>query len=1008
MTRRRTLTSFMAAAALVAGPLAAVSSGDGDPPGSAAEAESLELPAGESALVRVQMPDQKSLEALVDGGADVASIPATAPGSPDQALIDLVVTGEELDELRAQGATVVQVIQREGDGSKRFEASREAAERLHSQGLTSSADADQPQDTLTFGHAYWWTSGEQTFVQVQVSTSAATDPDVEITIDAETADGEVLTFPLFRFEDAGQYMYHYQLPVPISSAPVSVTATSSEGGVATAQPAPWPGDEPPETPEGYQQDFIDSYLTPADINERMDRLASQYPELVEIIELPNQTHGYNRTAKAYVGDPEETALVVESVESGASGMNGTEVRVIPHPVAGQPISAQYAEGRLTIYPATDATGAATSTTEEVSAYLNEEFADTFNSFVPEGSEGETIPMVDGVDLDDGLDASHLDPEGTTVQAMRIGVHRDGSRPGVYTYSQEHAREWVTPLVTMEFAERMLANAATDEETARLLEETEIFVLPVVNPDGANYSFYDYNFQRKNLSDHCVGVDRDPANADRWGVDVNRNYAVGSFFDGYAGASDNCLSGSYAGTEELSEAESNNVAYIAEQFPNITHAINVHSYGGYFMWSPGAYKEEGRETLPEPSPEVAAEFLSAAQRIVGSISGHRGTVTWPSQTGPVIDTLYSAAGNSGDHLFYEHDIYAWDFEVGNDLWNAEEERWEGVGFQPPFEEAHPESQEYAAGLVELVRIAADEGAVHRLNGQDRYETAVAIGQEAFPESTTAVLVSGAEASMVDGLVAGPLGYDLESPVLLTRPDKLPNAVAQDLTDREVTDVVVVGGPTAVNDDVVNALTGMGIEVERVAGDDRYDTAVAVAAELGGAGGEVVVSSGQEGSLVDALSVSGPAAANGTPVLLVQQDHVPQVTAGALEDYASTLAIGGPVAISEEVVGELPEAERVAGDDRYDTAAAIADHYVAAGMSATSVAVSSGLDLNIVDALPGGTLGEPILLAQNNRLPNVTTAWFEDSADTEHAWVLGGETALTEAVMDALREMLATDE
>lgn len=1007
MTRRRTLTTMLAAAALVAGPLAAVSSGDGDPPGTA-EAESLQLPADESALVRLQMPDRASLEELVGSEADIAGLPAASPDADRGAglLVDLVLTGTELDELRAQGATVVQVIQREGEGSERFAASREAAEQRHAQGLTSSPDAEEPQDTLTFGHAYWWTSGEQTFVQVQVSTSAATDPDVEITVEAETADGEVVTFPLFRYEDAGQYMYHFQRPVPISDAPVSVTATSSEGGEATAEPVPWPGDEPPEVPDDYQQDFIDSYMTPDDINERMDRLASQYPDLVEIIELPNQTHGYNRTAKAYLGDPEETALVVESVEPGASGMNGTEVRVIPHPVAGQPISADYADGTLTIYPTTDAEGAATSTTEEVSTYVNEEFAETFNSFVPEGSEGETIPLVEA-ELDDGLDASHLDPEGSTVRAMRIGVHRDGSRPGVYTYSQEHAREWVTPLVTMEFAERMLANAATDEETARLLEETEIFVLPVVNPDGANYSFYDYNFQRKNLSDHCEGLDRDPANEDRWGVDINRNYAVGSFFDGYAGASDNCLSSGYAGTAELSEAESNNVTYIAEQFPNITHAINVHSYGGYFMWSPGAYKEEGRVPLPEPSPEVAAEFLDAAQRIVGAISGHRGTVTWPSQTGPVIDTLYSAAGNSGDHLFYEHDIYAWDFEVGNDLWNDEAQQWEGVGFQPPFEEAHPESQEYAAGLVELVRIAADEAPVHRLDGQDRYETAIAIGQEAFPDATTAVLVSGAEASMVDGLVAGPLGYDLEAPVLLTRPDLLPQAVVQELTDREVTDVVVVGGPTAVNEDVVDTLTDLGIEVERVAGDDRYATAAAVAAEVGGTGGEVVVSSGEEQSLVDALSVSGPAAANGTPVLLVKQDHVPQVTAGALEDYASSLAIGGPLAISEEIVDELPEAERVAGDDRYETAAAIGDHYVDAGMAAASVAVSSGADLNLVDALPGGTLGEVILLAQTERLPNVTTAWLEGSADTEHAWVLGGENALTAAVADELRELLSTE-
>jgi len=80
------------------------------------------------------------------------------------------------------------------------------------------------------------------------------------------------------------------------------------------------------------------------------------------------------------------------------------------------------------------------------------------------------------------------------------------------------------------------------------------------------------------------------------------------------------------------------------------------------------------------------------------------VTWPAQTGPVADVLYSAAGNSADELYYNDGIFAWDFEVGNDLWNSQTQQWEGVGFQPPFAEAHGEAMEYASGLVELVRVA----------------------------------------------------------------------------------------------------------------------------------------------------------------------------------------------------------------------------------------------------------------------------------------------------------------
>src|SRR6266702_123755 len=98
-------------------------------------------------------------------------------------------------------------------------------------------------------------------------------------------------------------------------------------------------------------------------------------------------------------------------------------------------------------------------------------------------------------MSDGLKAGPNGPRAPwSVQALRIGVHRDGSRIGVMAYSEEHAREWATPLVTLEFAERLLANYATDSEDRKLLKNVDIFVLPVANVDGANYSFNDYNFQ----------------------------------------------------------------------------------------------------------------------------------------------------------------------------------------------------------------------------------------------------------------------------------------------------------------------------------------------------------------------------------------------------------------------------------------------------------------------------------------------------------------------------------
>lgn len=116
-------------------------------------------------------------------------------------------------------------------------------------------------------------------------------------------------------------------------------------------------------------------------------------------------------------------------------------------------------------------------------------------------------------------------------------------------------------------------------------------------------------------------------------------------------------------------------------------MNIHSYGGYFIWA-------------------------ASNTILNKIQDYRGTVILPGQTGQIPDVLYSAAGNSADYLWYEKGIYAWDFEVGADLWNKDTKRWESVGFQPAFSEGHEEAMEFSNGLIGLLKVAYNNAKDHQ--------------------------------------------------------------------------------------------------------------------------------------------------------------------------------------------------------------------------------------------------------------------------------------------------------
>ena len=136
-----------------------------------------------------------------------------------------------------------------------------------------------------------------------------------------------------------------------------------------------------------------------------------------------------------------------------------------------------------------------------------------------------------------------------------------------------------------------------------------------------------------MTDHCGDANGDPASRNQWGVDLNRNYSVGTASStATSGASTSCTSGNFAGPFEFSEPESKNVEWIADAFPNIKFSMNIHSSGNFFMWPPGAYTPE-RVTLPRPTLGEESYFWGAAGRVVGAIRNWRNLTVTPRPDRP---------------------------------------------------------------------------------------------------------------------------------------------------------------------------------------------------------------------------------------------------------------------------------------------------------------------------------------------------------------------------------------
>jgi hypothetical protein len=407
------------------------------------------------------------------------------------------------------------------------------------------------------------------------------------------------------------------------------------------------------------------------------------------------------------------AVYLESKAWGHEGGNNVQAEFINPGVPNSPLSVSVSGTRITVSLETDSTGALNSTAAQVRDAINADPAAsalvTAATYGANAGAGIVQPRT-LVNLSDFLNAPPSVQRGPfQVKMIRIGKHRDGSKVGVFLYCQQHAREWVTPLVCLETAERMLRNYAIDPMTKQMVDNLDIFIIPVVNPDGAHYSMYDFSQQRKNMTRYCAPNTSGymPSSRNSWGVDLNRNNTIGSLFDGYDGASASCTSSTYAGPFELSEPEIQNEHWVVDTFSNIKFANNIHTYGGYFMWSPGAYIVPGRITLPAPNIGIEKYFFAAADIVLNRIKEERGTVILPERTGPIADVLYSAAGNSADDQWYRKDIIAYSFEAGADRFTSTTTGTSqtAVGFQPNFaNEGYYEALEFAAGNYGLFEAA----------------------------------------------------------------------------------------------------------------------------------------------------------------------------------------------------------------------------------------------------------------------------------------------------------------
>lgn len=265
---------------------------------------------------------------------------------------------------------------------------------------------------------------------------------------------------------------------------------------------------------------------------------------------------------------------------------------------------------------------------------------------------------------------------------------------------------------------------------------------------------------------------------------------------------------------------------------------------------------------------------------------------------------------------------------------------------------------------------------RLSGDDRYATADAVVRDGWSSGASTIYITTGR-NFPDSLAAGAAAAKDGAPVVLVdggQDDEVPSELLVDLgADR----IVIVGGKGAISSALAERIdTVTGLVSTRVAGDDRYDTAAQLALQGWEDGAELVyIATGED--FPDALAGAAAAGELGAPILLTKQDELPAATLAALLELEPEriVVLGGEVAVDDAVLitiraklGTAPR--RIAGQDRYETAALVVEDTWPDGAPTAFVATGRGFPDALAGAASAARRRSPIVLTERRQLPDFT--------------------------------------
>ena len=261
------------------------------------------------------------------------------------------------------------------------------------------------------------------------------------------------------------------------------------------------------------------------------------------------------------------------------------------------------------------------------------------------------------------DRASLHIIGGSIEQRPIWALKIGKGTPMLINGTQHAREWIATAVSTCIADRLVRDYNRDPRVKAFVDTTELWVVPVVNPDGYQHTWKSDRYWRKNRRD-------------KHGVDLNRNFSVAF---GGKGSSASKRSEIYRGEHAFSEPETQALRDLVQRVRPELH-VDFHAYGQLLLypWMHTKTAAPDRDRYRAIADRMASAIYSQHEKRYVMKSG---------------EELYASSGTMSDYMYGEAKALSYTIELRPQSGGYK-------GFVLPPEQIRPTCDEAFAAVMAL--------------------------------------------------------------------------------------------------------------------------------------------------------------------------------------------------------------------------------------------------------------------------------------------------------------------